>query len=282
MSRMLFLAVGMLGGGCVSLYGEGNVVRGGDGVPDMPDLQDLVTGGYPTAVCSVSPAIVAPLHEAATWDGTGSFDEGGFAITEHRWELVSAPDGNAGALSGGGAVVSGFVPQLAGEYVARLTVTNERGNSSECEATLTAVPMQDLWVEMYWERSGDDMDLHLLAPDGVILTDSDCYFANCVDWGYGGLDWGTSGESSDDPALDLDDIPGTGPENINIDSPVNGVYTVVVHDYPGSVYADGNNVTINVYLAGVLEWSDTRPITTEDSFNSFAQIDWTTKTVTGM
>ena len=54
------------------------------------------------------------------------------------------------------------------------------------------------------------MDLHLVAPGGVPRTDTDCYFETCVG---GGSDWGVVGESSDDPALDLDDIDNTGPEN---------------------------------------------------------------------
>jgi hypothetical protein len=229
---------------------------------------------------------VTPPFEAATWSGEGSYDPDGLAIT-YAWELVSAPAGSAVSMPTGAPTDpdrAGFTPDMAGDYVARLTVTNEHGNTATCEATLAATPAQDLWVEMYWEHSGDDMDLHMLAPGGVVETDSDCYYANCVDWGggWGTLDWGTAGSAGDDPRLDLDDIPGTGPENINIDSPQDGIYTVLVNDYPGSVYSGGNNVTINIYLGGELAWSDTRTITTEDSYNYYAKIDWTTKTVTGM
>ena len=61
-------------------------------------------------------------------------------------------------------------------------------------------------------------------------------------------------------------------KNININVP-SATYTVVVHDYPGSVFTAGNPVTINIYLDGALRWTDTRVISGEDTYNTFATID---------
>lgn len=238
--------------------------------------------GRPVAVCSVSPNPVTPPFEAATWDGSASYDPDGLAITRYRWTLLSQPDGSTLSISGSGATSNPFTPQIAGIYTGQLVVTNEAGvDSDPCTVDLEAVPAEDLWIELYWEHSGDDMDLHLLAPGHTISskeTSWDCYYANCVGRG---LNWGSS-SADDNPTLDLDDIPGTGPENINIQSPENGTYIVFVHDYPGSTYSAANRVTVNIYLDGHLQWTDTRSISGENSYTQFASINYATRTISSL
>ena len=235
--------------------------------------------GTPIAVCEVDPSPVQPNGGTATWYGSDSYDEEGFAIVNHTWTLMSKPGGSTASMSNGGANRD-FMPDLAGEYVARLVVTNELGIQSDpCEVVLDAVPGQDLWVQMYWTYAGDDMDLHLVQQGGTLNSSTDCYYGNCVG---GMLDWGVLGDPSDNPSLDLDDIQGTGPENINMSNPANGTYEVYVHDYPGSTYDAGNPVTVVVYIGGSMVWSDTRTITGENSSTPFASISWPSGTVTGL
>jgi hypothetical protein len=226
----------------------------------------------PVAVCSVSPAEVEAIHGSADWIGSSSYDPSGVAIASYDWQLISAPFGSSDVIPSGGANRRGFVPNLAGEYVGQLIVTNSLGISSDpCFATLDAIPGGNLWIEMFWVHSGDDMDLHLVAPGGSIVSDLDCYYGNCT---FGILDWGVRGSTIDNPILDLDDIPSTGPENINIESPSSGRYTVYVHDYPGSVYSGRNDVTVNIYVGGYLEWTDTRNIDSEGYYQPFCEINW--------
>ena len=264
---------------------------GDDTAPSIVDTHDSAPPPPtdPVAVCDVTPSPVAPPWEAATWIGENSYDPDGEPIVSYNWTLVSSPAGSTVAMPTGGSNRSDFVPVLAGEYVGQLIVSNASGDVSEpCTAILDSIPAQNLWIEMYWEHPDDDMDLHLVAPGGTYNNlYTDCYYANCtpsMSWFYN-LDWGNSGYDGDDPSLDLDDIMGAGPENINIlDPQTNGTYTVIVHDYQGStsdVYG-ANNVTVNIYLNGSLTWTDTRAISGDNTVNEFAEIDWLTGTVTSL
>ena len=153
--------------------------------------------------------------------------------------------------------------------------------------TLQATPSESLWVELFWSEFQDDMDLHLLANPSGLETREDCYYSNCTESAliFLPMDWGNSGFTEDNPVLDLDDIPGTGPENINIQSPEPGAsYTVVVHDYTGSTidFYGENEVTVNIYINGVLSWTETRTISDDGSYNYFAQIDWSSGLITSL
>jgi len=242
----------------------------------------------PVAVCDVTPNPVAPPWEDATWLGENSYDPAGETIVTYDWTLISYPAGSTSTMPTGAQNRLNFVPDMAGDYVGQLIVTNASGDVSEpCATTLESVPVENLWIEMYWGYT-DDMDLHLVAPGGSYNNfTTDCYYANCtpnMEWLYD-MDWGTSGYEGDDPSLDLDDIYGLGPENINIlDPQTNGVYTVVVHDYQGSTTDThgSNNVTVNIYLNGSLTWTDTRAISGDNTVNEFAEIDWSSGTVTSL
>ena len=228
----------------------------------------------PVAVCSVDPAQIQPnSNTSATWYGADSYDPNGAAITSYSWSLVSKPLGSRALMPFSvGANRPGFYPDLAGDYTARLIVINEFGAPSEpCEVTLEAVPGQGLWVQMSWTYSGDDMDLHMTYNNGSYTSTNDCYYGNCTG---GGPDWGAVGVTGDNPSLDQDDIPGTGPENITMQSPSNATYRVVVHDYPGSIYQGANDVTVVIFLGGVQVWSDTRAISGEDTYTPFAEITY--------
>jgi len=242
----------------------------------------LGASAVPVAVCSASDSAIVPIHGSTDWLGDESFDAAGGALVEYQWSLVSQPNGSAVSLNEtvGNANRYNFIPDLAGEYTAQLVVVNEDGIASEpCTTTIDAIPDQNLWIEMFWTHPNDDMDLHLLRPGGTLGEDSDCFYDNCVS---GGLDWGKQDNDIDDPSLDIDDIHGTGPENINILVPEDGAFTVIVHDYQFSTpnYYEENLVTVNVFLGGQLAWTGSKPVSGENSDTRFVQVTWPEGTIT--
>ena len=236
----------------------------------------------PVAVCTSSPTEPYALYDEVTFDGSDSYVPGGGEIVGYEWALIAKPEGSAVAMpSGSGAIRSGMIPDLVGDYTAELVVTSDEGEASDpCYTTVSAVPSQDLWVEMFWDVPDDDMDLHLLAPGGALESSNDCYSLTCVGRA---LEWGVAG-AEDNPSLDIDDIPGTGPENINIQEPEEAVYTVVVHDYSFSTpdYHGANNVTVRIYLSGELVWTGVKAISGDGSYTYFAEIDVPSQSVVGL
>ena len=75
---------------------------------------------------------------------------------------------------------------------------------------------------------------------------------------------GNRGLLDDNPRLDLDDIDGVGPENINIQEPTFGEYTIVIHDYPSGEYHGANTALVRVHLAGELAFERSIVVTGED------------------
>ncbi|MEO0602486.1 MAG: hypothetical protein AAF211_13675 [Myxococcota bacterium] len=242
-------------------------------------VRGLRGGELPVALCDVDPPEVLTLHETATWLGGDSFDDGGSALT-YEWTLIGRPEGSSATMPAGSDTSPdrpGFVADLVGTYTGQLVVTDDRGVSSDpCSVDLEAVPATELWVEMFWERNLDDMDLHVVRGDGTLESDDDCHWANCRS---PGLRWSPSGPDGD-PVLDIDDITGTGPENVNIAGPADQLYHVWVHDYPESERNAGNDVTVRIYLSGAIAFDETRTLSGEDDFEHFATIDWATQTVT--
>ncbi len=234
--------------------------------PERPVIEVALIG---SGVVTEAPTCGLSVTSGATWNGTAytvnalsnvTFSASSSGGATYVWSLQTRPSGSAAAINGSGASAS-LTPDLAGAYIVRVEVQGSDGTVSEpCEVTIQAVPTAALWVEMFWTAPNEDMDLHLTvngaaphASDGL-FNSLDCYYSTCIDGCPGGFlcpKWGGSG-TSDDPALDLDDIGGTGPENINIQSPASGTYTVYVRDFPSSEFRDTNVTTVRIYLQGVL------------------------------
>lgn len=100
-------------------------------------------------------------------------------------------------------------------------------------ATPPALEDVEFHIRLSWDTDLTDVDLHLLGPGGRMWTCAgDCYFSNP------NPNWGDANDFRDDPFLDVDDVDGFGPENINLEAPAPGTYRVLVHywaDHQGNV-----------------------------------------------
>jgi hypothetical protein len=140
--------------------------------------------------------------------------------------------------------VTAFTPDVAGDYRLRLRVTDRAGASDACTTVVHATPREGLRVELSWDPPGrscptsegaacdsSDLDLHLLRESGRAEPfggSDDCHWLNCNASAGRLLSWGAAG-TDDDPRLDLDDVTGHGPENININRPSARSYRIAVH-----------------------------------------------------
>lgn len=124
-----------------------------------------------------------------------------------------------------------FVPDAVGTYRLALTVTDEDEEASEEAAivTVAALPPSELRVELEWEDTQADLDLHLVAPDGSYFVEGE----DCFSW-FPNPNWGAEALATDNPAL-AGDVDGEGPgpyrEVINLEVPFAGQFKVYVHYY---------------------------------------------------
>jgi len=204
--------------------------RDEDGLESSCEILVIGLPTPPTALCEDVRTV--PLTNTNV--GGAAEDDG--EIVRWEWSLVSGPPGSdARPPSPRDARDTVFFPDLAGEYLLELTITDDDGMMDSCVTTVRAEATEGLRVEMFWNSDGTDMDTHLLNPDASSwFNGDDCYYANCV----GGNGWGAS--------LDIDDVDGFGPENINMETPSPGTYRVGVHAFRGRA----GQVNVRIYCGG--------------------------------
>lgn len=200
---------------------------------------------YPEADI-VCPDTIVPRQSVAL-DGRGSTEPAGLPLT-YAWTLEDKPDGSAvDGLLDSTLDVASFTPDLAGEYTVGLVVQNPSGVASAKRiCRMNAIPKEDLHVELVWNTSSADLDLHLIANEGELYSTPD----DCT-WCDTHPDWGVTFDTDDDGSYDLDAIHGFGPENINVDAPADGRYRIVVHYFDD--HGDKSVVaTVKVFAFGTL------------------------------
>lgn len=251
----------------------------------------------PTATATPAPANEPPVAQiagatsyaplgTASFDGGNSYDPDG-TIASYAWAIVARPAGSASTIQQGGTpAVANFFVDLAGDYTIELTVTDNQGATGSQQLNFSAVPSQDLHIELTWSASYTlaDMDLHLInktqtpASGNFWNSTYDCFFSNCKP-PYSSVNWWTAA-TNDNPTLDIDNINETVPENINVAQPHDGAYEVAVHFYSHDVPLAPVTVTVNIYVGGVVAWSGQRTLTATKQEWRAATINWSNGTAT--
>ena len=208
----------------------------------------------------------------------------------YQWSFVRKPQGASRAVivDSTGAFIEGiwsrearptFYAELAGLYVVQLRINQDDdiGCLVYDTTNVFVAPDETIHIQVRWSASGNDHDLHLVRYNAEGQTDApgcfthsdasninDCHWTNCNTRNATAFpcpargcpgpddapDWGTIGNRTDDPTLDIDDIPATGPEDLNLSLPAIGDYFVAVERYSGSTSAE---LTVKIWIFGVLQ-----------------------------
>jgi len=202
------------------------------------------SGSYPVASI-VCPEDSTPMSWVS-FDGTASYDPGGSELT-YAWSISEAPTGSEAELGEDGLPTNNLYMDIAGDYTVSLVVTNSAGvPSAPAECDVSAIPTEDIRVELLWSTEDSDLDLHLAEGTGDLYD-----VPEDVSWCNQTPDWGVEGVTDDDPVKTQDDEDGYGPESIEIVTPADGEYRVRVHYYEDNGGA-ATKATVRIYIYGSL------------------------------
>ena len=190
-----------------------------------------------------------------------------------------------------------FFVDVSGVYVIELRVTDALDLTAPgplcpepvASVRINAQPEAGLYVQLTWDTPGDpdqsdaegtDVDLWLRHPTTASWLSGPlrCDYLNSRP------DWGTAGDRSDDPTLDIDDVNGAGPESISLDhpedtAPLGGAYGIGVHYYRAeSEVGDhlwGPSVALmRVFIEGELVFEAEGDLRATHAFWEPAAIEW--------
>ncbi len=229
--------------------------------------------------------VIAPLGNGAPGltvmlDGSGSSDPDLDVPLVYKWTMRSKPLSSDTTFASADSAMTTMRldPLVPGAYEVQLDVTDAQGvkNCQPARATVVATPAQKLLIEMFWDNSKTDIDLHVLRTTTakVGMAPDDAYFANPAP------DWGQVG-ASDDPIFIRDALTGYGPELFGYVNPIDTTYRLVAEF--ANEHLDPNptsKVTVRVYLYGVVKGEFTRTLQKAGTRWIIADVTWPSGVIT--
>jgi hypothetical protein len=236
-----------------------NVDDDTDGLIDCADpncANNVACNNNPQVNVTCPPEIFTSPTALVNLTATATVFNGTINAAQTSWSLTTKPAGSTSAMSAttqtGNQFKASLTPDLGGDYLATFTARLTTGETDTCSTTVHS-NNTNLILEITWNTSAADVDIHLLHPTAPAWYDPtlDCDFQNCT--GAGGAPWPGAG-TADDPRLTIDDVGGFGPEQILIDQPeLNtsngyrfGAYMFTDH---GDLFTD---LTAKIFCGGTL------------------------------
>ncbi|BAS29362.1 PKD domain-containing protein [Limnochorda pilosa] len=107
-----------------------------DGISDSePDTVTIAANSRPVARPGEDRVVL--VGSSVEMDGSASFDPDGDPLT-YEWSLLSKPSASGAALEGENTPTPAVVVDIAGTYVVRLTVDDQRGGTGSAEVAILA------------------------------------------------------------------------------------------------------------------------------------------------
>jgi hypothetical protein len=229
---------------------------------DCNDCVDDLDECRPTVLCPTE-RTAAPLSDYPL-RCDDFYPAGGADCT---WD-VTAPAGSATTGAADPRAENTIVRlDVSGDYYVTVTIVDPFGATHVCTFVIH-VRGQGIRVEMWWNDgvTGDstsDVDLHFHRNRSTAwFNGDDCYYGNCTVWPRGiyGLSWGYPDSDASvcptsrcpNPRLDIDDVQGWGPENVNIEGARDGDrFRVAVHYYDADTWGSHADVNVRIYCGGI-------------------------------
>ncbi|TAK31038.1 MAG: hypothetical protein EPO40_05980 [Myxococcaceae bacterium] len=219
---------------------------------------DNCNGAADDGLSCSGPTVTCPAPRTAPAGSTVNLTASPVGGVSYRWEVVSAPPGGASTFGSATTPSTTFTTVIVGTYTLRFTVTDAAGRTASCMTTVT-MQGHGLRVELIWD-AGDsasrvDMDLQVhnrLATAWAVTAGS----ANVCYWNNRNPEWDAAG-AVDNPALDVDNLLGRGPENVRVDTPpTSQVYSVGTYfwedDRARALVGTPVGVTVRIYCGDTL------------------------------
>ena len=204
----------------------------------------------------------------------------------YQWTLTIRPVGSTAVLASETNDRTELDVDLAGLYQVQLEVfaadTTRPDNAPirSCTPAIVDIdvkPTDDLHIQLVWDTTPADFDLHVLKDGGTAFThEGDVYFSNRQPVAPDDPGW--SENPDENPRLDVDDDSGYGPENTNIKHPApNSRWTVLVHYWNKQTSSDPTTTaTLRLFVYGNQAIELSQLFTADQQLWSAIEIQWPT------